>query len=125
MSSIKLATSTAQEVIWLKILIKEFQVEVEGSVPLMVDNKSAITLSKDASLNGRTRHMGRRLSWLRQQVMRGLVKLQFVPTKEQVADYLTKNLPGPEFHWCREACGLHVEEEHVKEGKDMTYGKWG
>ena len=104
------ATLTAQEVIWMRILVKEFQVEVEGSVPLMVDNKSAITLSKEPSLHGRTRHMGRRLSWLRQQVMRGMVKLHYVPTKQQVADFLTKNLPGPDFRWCREACGLHVVE---------------
>ena len=59
------ATLMTQEVIWMRILIKEFQVVVEGSVPLMVDNKSAITLSKEPSIHGRTRHMGRRLSWLR------------------------------------------------------------
>ena len=115
-------TLTAQEVIWMRNLIKKFQMEVEGIVPLMVDNKSTITLFKVSSLHGRTRHMWWRLSWLRQQVMRSLLKLHFVRIKEQVADYLTKNLPGPDFHWCREACELHVLDKYVKEGEDTTCG---
>ena len=57
--------------------------------------------------------------------MRGLVELQFVPTKQQVADFLTKNLPGPDFQWCRGACGLYVEGEHVEEGDGVAYGKGG
>ena len=57
------------------------------------------------------------------KVMRGLVELQFVPTKQQVADFLTKNLPELDFRWCRKAYGLYVEGEHVEVGDGMAYGK--
>ena len=47
------ATLMAQEVKRMRILIKEFQVEVDGSVSLMLDIKSSITLSNKwhSSLN--------------------------------------------------------------------------
>ena len=41
--------------------------------------------------------------WLREIVSTGIVKIQYVGTKEQVADVLTKALPAKEFAMHRES----------------------
>ena len=102
------ATHAALEVLWLRRLLPEFGVELSGPTPIYVDNKSAITLSNDTSLLPRTRHMGRRLTWMRDQVGAGHLRLEYIPTTDQVADFLTKPLPGPAFLKCRTESGLIV-----------------
>ena len=85
------ATSGAKFAAWLVRLLKGFGIKAKLPIPILEDNTAAIFLSEHPSLNGvRSRHMEIRWHWLQEQTKAGLVKLIHLPTKEQVADLLTK-----------------------------------
>ena len=102
------ATTAAQEVMWMRELLREFQVPLEGATCVYVDNISAITIAKDVAILGRSKHVARRLYYLRERLTDKDIVLQYVPSTEQVADYLTKPLPAAAFTWCRHSSGLVV-----------------
>ena len=67
----------------------------------MIDNQSTIALLENPVNNKRSKHMWVRHMWIREQVQNGLVRLQYVRTDENVADYLTKPLTGEKFEYFR------------------------
>ncbi|CAI7876361.1 unnamed protein product [Closterium sp. NIES-53] len=84
---------------------------------LHVDNQSAITVSKGLGLKGNLKHMERRYVWLQHMVKRGKIALQYIPTTEQPADFLTKALHLPAFNRCFVAIS-HVRLADVGDGDD-------
>jgi hypothetical protein len=59
----------------------------------MVDNKSAIELSKNPVHHDRSKHIGIKFHYVRDCMEAGIVKIDYVGTKDQLADLLTK-APG-------------------------------
>jgi hypothetical protein len=59
---------------------------------LMVDNKSAINLAKNPIAHGRSKHIETRFHFLRDQVSKDKLKLEFCRSEDQLADVLTKAL---------------------------------
>ena len=53
---------------------------------------SCIKLSKNPVFHDKSKHIQIRYHFIRKYVQRGVVRLQYVPTDEQVADILTKAL---------------------------------
>ena len=61
------------------------------------DNQSAICLAKNPQFHGRAKHIGIKYHFIREQVEKGIVELQYCPTEEMVADMLTKGLSRGRF----------------------------
>ena len=62
------------------------------------DNKSTIILSnKGSGFSGGTRHMKNRYYFIKQSIDDGDIELEYLPTNEMIADYLTKPLGGTRF----------------------------
>ena len=61
-------------------------------VTVNVDNQSAIKLAEHSMIRPRTKHIRIRYHWIREKVQNGEVKLVYVPTGENIADAMTKNL---------------------------------
>ena len=59
---------------------------------ILSDNQSAICIAKNPITHKHSRHIDRRLHWLREQVLAGALHVGFVPTKENVSDIMTKAL---------------------------------
>jgi hypothetical protein len=59
------------------------------------DNQSSIAIATDPKYRHRTKHIEVHYHYVREQVERGLIKLEYVSTKEMLADVLTKPLPKP------------------------------
>lgn len=94
------ATSAVQEVCWLrKILVDLFQPPLIPT-PIHEDNQGAINMSKNPETK-RTKHMDIRFHYLRDCVENGVVQLQHIPTRDQIADIFTKALPRPQFEALR------------------------
>ena len=91
------ATEAAKEALWIRRLLNEFGYEGPKQVTIQADNKSAIALAENPMHHGRTKHIEIRHHFIREKVTEGLIKLAFVPTKEEAADGLTKPLNGEGF----------------------------
>ena len=66
----------------------------------------AINLSKNPILHSRTKNIEIRHHFLRYHVLKGDYVLEFVDTKNQLADLLTKPLPKDSFYTIRRELGL-------------------
>ena len=70
------------------------------------DSLPAIAVSKNPEHHSRMKHIDVRHHWLREKVEKGLLKLQFVPTDNMVADVLTKALVRMKHEKCRNRLGI-------------------
>ena len=70
-------------------------------IPIRCDNTSGINLSKNPILHSRTKHIEIRHHFLRDHVQKGDCVLEFVKTKNQLANIVTKPLPKESFFTIR------------------------
>jgi hypothetical protein len=73
---------------------------------IMMDNMSAIALSKNPVLHGRSKHIKTKYHFIRECVDNGKVVLESVGTANQLADILTKPLARVCFQELRERIGV-------------------
>ncbi|GKE88093.1 hypothetical protein Tco_1565568 [Tanacetum coccineum] len=66
-------------------------------VPIFCDNTSAIAISNNLVLHSRTKHIDIRYNFIRDHILKGDIKLHFIPTEYQLADIFTKSLDEPTF----------------------------
>ena len=59
---------------------------------ILEDNKATIDWAKKAGAGSKMRHLETKLLWIKQAVANKVIKLQHIPTKEQIADIFTKAL---------------------------------
>lgn len=94
------ACESAKEILWLKQLLSELG-ENYNCITLCVDNQSAIKLINNPSYHKRTKHIDVKYNFIREKVELGLIKVEYVPSNEQLADILTKPLPAQVFAYLR------------------------
>ena len=94
------ASQAGCEAIWLrKILHGLFDLEL-GPTLIHCDNQSCIKLMENPVFHERTKHISIKYHFIRDWVQKGVVKLEYITTDEQVADILTKSLPrGKHVHF--------------------------
>lgn len=95
-----------KEIKWVRNLLQELGYGVSGESPLFMDNQSAIQVSKNPEHHGRMKHLDLAHFWLRDEVAKGSIQIEYVPTQEQLADILTKPLPRPTVERLRSQMGL-------------------
>jgi hypothetical protein len=86
------ATKGAQEVVWMRRLMKDLGYEQKSPTILWEDNKACIAFSKNHTCHDRSKHIDIREHWLRDLVSGLDVRLLHVATAHQLADFLTKHL---------------------------------
>ena len=84
---------TCCEVTWLVRLLKDLGIKDLGPVELKCDNQAAIYIAANPVFHARTKHIEVDCHYVRDQVKSGAVKPSDVPSKAQVADVFTKDLP--------------------------------
>eukprot|EP00253_Pinus_taeda_P016630 PITA_16630 len=81
------------EAIWLrKMLFGLFGQPLRPSV-IYCDNQSCIKLTENPVFHDKSKHIEIKYHFIRDYVQKGAVKLEYIPTDEQVADIHTKALP--------------------------------
>ncbi|GJR04508.1 hypothetical protein Tco_0527492 [Tanacetum coccineum] len=75
-------------------------------IPLYCDNKSAIALCGNNVQHSRSKHIGVRYHFIKEQVENGIVELYFVQTEYQLVDIFTKPLPRERFNFLIEKLGM-------------------
>lgn len=100
------AAAAACQGIWLSRLVADFLGTKETTVRLLMDNLSAIALSRNPVHHDRSKHIDTRYHFLRECVEEGKVEIEHVRTAEQVADIFTKALGQVKFIELRSALGV-------------------
>ncbi|MCP4491938.1 MAG: DDE-type integrase/transposase/recombinase [Gammaproteobacteria bacterium] len=110
---IALAAAT-QEAVWLRRLMKNLQQQQNEPTLILEDNTSAISMANNPVFHGRTKHIDIKNHFVREKVKEKVVRLKYCPTKEMVADLMTKALSKELFELQRKGLGLfnfRLEEE--------------
>ncbi|GJY27428.1 retrotransposon protein, putative, ty1-copia subclass [Tanacetum coccineum] len=79
------------QILWMRSQLTDYGL-VFNKIPLYSDNKSAIALCCNNVQHSRSKHIGIRHHFIKEQVENGLVELYFVRTEYQLADIFTKPL---------------------------------
>ena len=84
----------AEEVEWLRHFLEDIP---EWSKPVLAicihcDNQSAIGRAQSTMYNGKSRHIRRRHNTIRQLLSTGIITIDYVKSKDNIADPLTKGL---------------------------------
>jgi hypothetical protein len=90
------------QVLWMKQTLTDIQVEYDDPIPIYCDNTSAINISKNPVMHSKMKHIPIKYHFLREQVVEKNIRVEYVGTKEQVADIFTKPLPREAFEYLRQ-----------------------
>ena len=106
-------TEGGKEAIYLRRIWSEIQTQQvcsddssSESVKLHCDNNSAIAVVKNPAEHKMMKHVDIRHKWIQERVRNGNFQVEYVPTKENVADLFTKGLLRPRFEYLRSKCGI-------------------
>lgn len=89
-------SEAVKESLWLKNLLGEFDIQVTP-IKLYQDNQSCIQLSDHPSGHHRTKHIDIRHHHIRDHVIKKDIEIEYLETKEMIADMFTEGLPRPQF----------------------------
>ena len=79
-------TSCCTQLLWMKQTLQDVQVFYDQSIPIIFDNTNAISMSKNLIFHSKTKHILIKYHFLREQVANQIMKLEYIPIKEQVVD---------------------------------------
>jgi hypothetical protein len=99
------AASACSQVLWMISTLKDYGLSFSG-VPLLCDNTSAINIAKNPVQHSRTKHIEIRYHFLRDNVEKGTIVLEFVESEKQLADIFTKPLDRSRFEFLRSELGV-------------------
>ncbi|KAE9286444.1 hypothetical protein PF008_g26661 [Phytophthora fragariae] len=81
-----------KECVWMRRLLKDIGAEQVGATVIYEDNQGAMALAKNVGYQARTKHIDIRYHFIREKVVSNEVELEYVDTKNQLADFMTKGL---------------------------------
>lgn len=81
-------------------------VESEKKIVLRMDNQSAIRLIKNLEFHKRSKHIDVRYHFIREKHNEGYFGVEYVDTRNQLADIYTKSLMRVKFVFMREMNGV-------------------
>jgi hypothetical protein len=103
--------SCACQGVWLRRILGNIGLEQVTNTVIYCDNNSAIKLSKNPVLHGRSKHIDVRFHFLRDLTRDGVVELVYYNTQEQIADIMTKPLKLEAFLKLRDKLGMGMMQK--------------
>lgn len=113
-------SQAAKEALFTGRLVKELSIRLENKpLQLLCDNIQTIRLivKESLTLPTKLRHVDIYNHWLRQAVDKKQLTVDYVPSKLQIADGLTKALQGGDFERFRRQIGLESIKGQLQERK--------
>ena len=96
------ACSASYEEVWLRKLLSDlFDLQMDATC-IHCDNQSCVKLLENPVFHDNSKHIDIKYHYIRDMVQRGVVKLQYVVTNDQIANVLTKLLAIVNFKHFRE-----------------------
>ena len=76
------------------------------TIVILFGNQSCIKMTKNLVFHDKSKHIKIKYHYIKDMVQKGVVKLQYVATDEQIADVLTKPLARVKFEYFKEKLGV-------------------
>lgn len=95
-----------REALWLKSLAISINVVIDQPILIYEDNNGCISIANNPSNHKRSKHIDIKYHFSREQVEKNIIKLNYIPSGQQLADALTKPLPAITFQGMRSQMGL-------------------
>lgn len=111
------AASCSCQAIWLRRMQEFLGNQQQDSITIYCDNVSAIWLSKNPVMHGRSKHIDVRYHFLRDLYKDGTIELKFCKSEGQAADIMTKPIKQPVFEKLRSILGVCSWRMMFKEGQ--------
>jgi histone deacetylase 1/2 len=92
----EIANATA-ELIWLQVLLRELGINLPRPPTLWCDNLGATYLTANPIFHRRMKHVEVDYHFVRERVASGQLDVRIISSQDQLADIMTKALPGPAF----------------------------
>jgi len=91
------AAEAAKEAVWIRNFINDLRIPRVhiDSVPLYIDNNSALKLTRNPEFHNRSKHIEVKHHFVREKVEEGVINTQRVQTTDNLADVFTKALSKP------------------------------
>nr|GEX41208.1 retrovirus-related Pol polyprotein from transposon TNT 1-94 [Tanacetum cinerariifolium] len=96
------------QVLWIKSQLADYDI-LYDKVPIFCDNTSVTAISNNPMLHSRTKYIDIGYHFIRDHILKGDIKLHFLPTDLQLADIFTKPLAEPSFTRLVAELGMYVE----------------
>ncbi|MFN0318528.1 MAG: reverse transcriptase domain-containing protein [Burkholderiales bacterium] len=88
------ASEATREIVAWRQLLQEIGMSLNDATVLHEDNQPCIHLANNPVTSARTKHIDIRHHIVRERVENGEIMLKYIPTAQQLADMLTKSVPG-------------------------------
>ncbi|KAJ9539037.1 hypothetical protein OSB04_031770 [Centaurea solstitialis] len=114
------ASDAAKEAVWLRNFLSDLRVVASISRPIDIfcDNSGAVAQAKEPREHHKSRHVLRKYHLIREIIRRGDVRICKIPTKDNVADPLTKPLAKVKHEAHANSIGMQyleaITEDYIK-----------
>lgn len=99
-------SDAAKEAIYISRFLSEIGLSSLSKVTMYNDNQGAANLAANPVFHSRSKHIDIRCHFIREVLSNHPVSLIYKPTKEMVADVLTKSLPREKHAFCTHEMGV-------------------
>jgi hypothetical protein len=96
----------AKEPAWIVVFLKGLGVVIQDAMVVSVDNQGAIALAKNTVFYDRSKHIDIQYHFTRGLFKAVKIGLAHSPTKEMLADLLTKSLPHIQYEYLAHGVGV-------------------
>ncbi|KAJ9566373.1 hypothetical protein OSB04_002339 [Centaurea solstitialis] len=112
------ASDAAKEAVWLRNFLSDLRVVASVSRPIDIfcDNSGAVAQAKEPREHHKSRHVLRKYHLIREIIGRGDVRICKIPTKDNVADPLTKPLARVKHEAHANSIGMQYLDASSPEG---------
>ncbi|KAG2805782.1 hypothetical protein PC112_g18124 [Phytophthora cactorum] len=98
-----------QEVLWARAMLKDLGHGQVEATQVWEDNQGAIALASSAGYNARTKHVDIRHHFIRENVAKEVIKVDYIGTEDQLADMLTNGLGTKRLKYLLEASRIRTK----------------
>ncbi|KAM0017627.1 putative RNA-directed DNA polymerase [Helianthus debilis subsp. tardiflorus] len=104
------SSAATTQAIWLRRVLSDLGISQESPTNVFCDNLSAINLSRNPVMHGRSKHIEIKHHYVRDMVSQQQISLEYCGTNMQLADVLTKALAREKFIHFRRLLGVQKFE---------------
>ena len=115
-------SDTSRQIVWIESLMQELSFPID-TIFLCCDNQGAMFLASNPAQEHRSKHIDIKYHYIRECVEKQKVKLTYVPTNEQIADIMTKNLPYNKFIEFRMKMGIILDDSQISLSNHIRLSK--